>query len=112
MLHGPAFLFDLTTHGAYAVVRAEGELDVAALPRLRAHVRNAARRSPRVVVDLRDVRFMDTFALRVLIGLGAEAAASGCWSLHCVPGSAMQRLLDLAEARDSLRWIAPEQLAH
>ena len=112
MLHGPAYLFDFTTHGAYAVVRAEGELDIAAVPRLRACVRRAARRSPRVVVDLRAVRFMDTYALRALIGLEAEAGTSDAWSLHCVAGAGMQRVLDLAEARESLRWIAPEQLAH
>jgi anti-anti-sigma factor len=108
MLHEPAFVFDITRRGAYTVVRAEGELDIAAVPRLEAWVRHAARRAPRVIIDLRAVRFMDTFALRALIALQAEDAA---WSLHCIPGAGIQRLLDLADARDTLRWIAPEQLA-
>ena len=33
------------------------------------------------------------------------------WALHCVAGAGIQRLLDLADARGALRWIAPEQLA-
>lgn len=110
MRQDPAFLLDITTHGAYAVVRADGELDIAAVPRLRIWVRRAARRSPRVVVDLRSVEFMDTFALSALIALHEESAL-GPWSLHCVAGSGIQRLLDLTGARGALRWIAPEQLA-
>ncbi len=111
MLPGPAFLLDLTHHGAYAVVRAEGEFDIAAVPQLRAWVHRAARRAPRVVVDLRGVDFMDTFALSALIALQEQAEVAP-WSMHCLPGPGIQRLLDVACARDSLRWIAPEQLAH
>ena len=110
MRSDPTFLLDITGHGAYAVVRAEGELDIAAVPRLDACVRRAARRSPRVVVDLRAVTFIDTFALSALIALQAEAEGEP-WTMHCVAGPGIQRLLDLAAARDALRWIAPEQLA-
>ena len=110
MRYEPAFVFDITIHGAYAVVRAEGELDIAAVPRLQAWVRRAARRSPRVIVDLHAVEFMDTFALSALIALQAEAEGAE-WSLHCVAGQGIQRLLDLAGARETLRWIASEQLA-
>jgi anti-anti-sigma factor len=106
----PVFLLDLTRHGAYAVVRAGGELDIAAVPRLEACVRNAARRSPRVIVDLRAVEFMDTFALSALMALSIESDDAP-WTLHCIAGAGIQRLLDLAGARTALRWIAPEQLA-
>ena len=111
MLHGPAFVIELTRHGAYAIVRADGELDIAAVPRLQASVRRAAREAPRVVVDLRGVDFMDTFALSALIALQEQAEVAP-WSLHSVPGPGIQRLLDVAGARSSLRWMAPEQLAH
>jgi anti-anti-sigma factor len=110
MRQDPAFVIDVTTHAAYAVVRAEGELDIAAVPGLQACVGRAALRGPRVVVDLREVEFMDTYALRALIVLDRDAAASGHWSLHCVAGDHIQRVLDLADARGALRWIAPEQL--
>jgi anti-anti-sigma factor len=108
-----AYEFELSTRGPYAVVRVAGELDIAAVDELRSAVRRAARRAPRVVVVLVPVTFMDTFALRALVGLQREAAASQEWSLHVVPTPEreVQRLLDLAGARDELRWISPEQLA-
>jgi len=106
----PAFLLDLSMGGAYAVVRAEGELDIAAVPRLGSAIQHAARRSPRVVADLRSVTFMDSFALATLIALQRESESSA-WTLHCIAGPGIQRLLDLACAREALRWIAPEQLA-
>jgi anti-anti-sigma factor len=111
MRRKPAFLLDLTIDGAYAVVRAEGELDIAAVPRLQTTIRHAARRSPRVVADLRSVEFMDSFALAALVGLQQESDDSH-WTLHCIAGQGIQRLLDLARARRALRWIAPEQLAN
>jgi len=110
MLHGPAFLLDFTRHGAYAVVRVEGELDIAAVPQLESSIRRAAQRAPRVVVDLRRVDFIDSYALSALVALHDECGTAP-WSLHCVPGPGIQRLLDLADARDALRWISAEQLA-
>jgi anti-anti-sigma factor len=111
MLHQRVFTFELSAHGPYAVVQAAGELDIAAVGDLRSHVRRAARRAPDVVVDLRAVTFMDSFALRALVGLQQEAFATPEWSLHVVPGAGMQRVLDLAGARADLRWISAEQLA-
>lgn len=102
--------FALTAHGPYAVVAARGELDIAAVPSLRGAVYHAAQRSAAVVVDLRGVRFMDTFALRLLLALSDNARASGTWSLHVVPGERIQRVLDVAGARRRLRWMAAEQL--
>ena len=99
------------TAGGPTVLRAAGELDIAAVPGLRNWVRRAEERSGRVVVDLRAVTFIDSFALQALVGLEREARASDRWSMHVVPSAGMQRLLDLAGSRDELRWIAPEQLA-
>src|SRR5215218_3319476 len=110
MLHERVFIFESGTHGPYALVRAAGEIDVAAVEELRGSVRRAARRAPDVVVDLRQVTFMDTFALRALVGLQQEAIATPEWSLHVVPGAGVQRVLDLAGARAELRWISQEQL--
>ena len=111
MLHERIYRFELTVHGAYAIVHAGGELDIATVGEMRSAVRRAARRSSQVVVDLRPVTFMDTFALRALVALQQEASTAVDWSLHVVPGPSVQRLLDLAGWRDELRWISPEQLA-
>ena len=113
MLHERIFVFELGSRGPYAVVTATGEIDIAAVDDLCGAIRRAARRGPRVVVDLRPVTFMDTFALRALVDLQREARTAHDWSLHVVAGESrcLQRLLDLAGARDDLHWISPEQLA-
>jgi len=110
MLHERIYTFDLTMCGQYAIVRATGELDIAAIGELRGAVGRAARRAPDVAVDLRAVTFMDTFALRALVGLQQEASAAADWSLHVVPGVGVQRVLDLAGAREDLHWMSHEQL--
>jgi stage II sporulation protein AA (anti-sigma F factor antagonist) len=113
MLDERIYLFELSSRGPYAVVAATGEIDIAAVADLSGAVRRAARRAPRVVVDLRPVTFMDTFALRALISLQHEAMQAQDWTLHVIPGSSrgIQRLLDLAGARGDLRWMSEEQLA-
>jgi anti-anti-sigma factor len=111
MLEERAYALTLHAQGPYAVVRAEGELDVAAVPELGACVLEARDRTARVVVDLRPVTFMDTFALRALIALQSKAGTGTHWTLHVLPGEAIQRVLDLARARDRLQWISAEQLA-
>ena len=110
MLRNQPYAFTVSLQDAYSVVRAEGELDIASVAALGAAVNNARGHAPRVIVDLRAVTFMDTFALSALIALEVEARASE-WSMHCIAGAGIQRLLDLADSRGALRWIAPEQLA-
>jgi anti-anti-sigma factor len=109
MLKNQGYAFTVTQTNAYCVVRAAGELDIASVPQLRAAVHAARRRAGRVVVDLRDVSFLDTFALRALVAL--QHGSSDGPSFHVVPGDGVQRVLDLAGARAALRWISPEQLA-
>jgi stage II sporulation protein AA (anti-sigma F factor antagonist) len=113
MLDERIYVLELSSRGSYAVVTATGEIDIAAVEDMCGAVRRAARRAPRVVVDLRPVTFMDTFALRALVALQDEATEAQDWTLHVVPGPnrSVQRLLDLAGARDVLRWISAEQLA-
>lgn len=107
MLENKAYAFSLVLRGPYAVVSVEGELDIAAIAELRSGVRGAARRTGHVVVDLRGVTFLDTFALRALVVLQQE---TGC-AFHVVPGARIQRVLDLTGMRGELRWMSAEQLA-
>jgi anti-anti-sigma factor len=112
MIHERIYALGLSSRGPYAVVTAAGEIDVAAVDDLCGAVRRAAGRASRVVVDLRPVTFMDTFALRALVALQREALAAQDWTMHVIPGASrgVQRLLDLAGARDDLPWISAEQL--
>lgn len=112
MLDRRIYVLELGSHGPYSIVTVTGEIDIAAVGDLCGTIARAATRAPRVVVDLRPVTFMDSFALRALVALDQDATRTGDWSLHVVAGSnpCLQRLLDLAGARDELRWISPEQL--
>ena len=52
-----------------AVVAVRGEIDVASAPQLRSHLHHVCvEGSPKVTVDLRDVTFLDSSALGVLVG--------------------------------------------
>jgi anti-anti-sigma factor len=104
MLELQPYAFSIVRPNAYCVVRASGELDAAAVPGLRSCVHAAHGRADHVVVDLRDVSFMDSYALRGLAGLQEPAPL-------VIAGAGIQRVLDITGARSSLRWITPEQLA-
>jgi anti-anti-sigma factor len=102
------YAFTLSRTDAYCVVRATGELDIAAVPQLRDAVHAARRHAGHVVMDLRDVSFLDSFALQELTALQGEGSDRP--SFHVVPGEGIQRVLDLTGARAALHWISSEQL--
>ena len=110
MLTHEHYAFSLSRTDAYCVVRAAGELDIAAAPQMRNAVHAARRHADRIVMDLRDVSFLDSFALHELTALQREGSDRP--SFHVVPGEGIQRMLDLAGARAALHWISPEQLRH
>lgn len=107
MLRYKPYGFTISRINGYCVVRAEGELDIAAIGDMQATVSAAFRRAHDVVVDLRDVAFMDTFALRSLATLQWDM--EDC-RLQVVAGDGVQRVLDVTGARAALSWISPEQL--
>jgi anti-anti-sigma factor len=108
MLTQQPYAFELSRTDAYCVVRAAGELDIAAVPRMRHAVQAARRHAGHVVMDLRDVSFLDSFALHELTELQDEGSDRP--PFHVVPGKGIQRVLDLTGARAALHWISPEQL--
>lgn len=65
--------------GEVAVVRLSGDLDVAAIDRVSAAVRDALAPRPNgLVLDLSAVGFCDTVGLRLLLSTAARARAQGC----------------------------------
>jgi anti-anti-sigma factor len=107
LTHHP-YAFSVIRTDAYCVVRASGELDIAAVPQMRDAVHAARRHADHVVVDLRDVSFLDSFALHALTALQGDGSDRP--SFHVVPGDGIQRVLDVLDARAALHWISPEQL--
>ncbi len=72
-------------------VRASGELDVETGRGLEDTL-SEQRRDSDVLLDLREVGFVDSAGLRVLLGLRQHAARDGWW-MTVVPSEALRRLL-------------------
>ena len=75
----PGSEFSVTVHseGSAEVVVVRGEIDLATADAVRADLRGAAERAETVVLDLREVAFMDTQGLTVVIEAHQAAENDG-----------------------------------
>lgn len=81
--------------GEAAVVSPVGEIDLVTVDQVRALVREAAAEAPRVVLDLRQVTFMDSSALRLLVEVQQLAEQDG-FAFAVVRGpSSLERLFEV-----------------
>lgn len=90
---------------AVAVIR--GELDLATAPDLDAALNELLDAGKDVVVDLRELAFMDSTGLRVLVAAHARAEDGGP-SFEIVrprPGAAIERILAIAGVESVLSFI-------
>lgn len=89
----------LLSEGPLRRIRVSGELDIEAVERLdRAFTQAERDRPERVVLDLTDLRFMDSIGLRSVLAARARAQ-DGLWSLEVLVGQpAVQRLLAITGA--------------
>jgi anti-anti-sigma factor len=76
-----AFSITEELEGGQACLRLCGELDLAAVPELRARVWNACRRDGMAILDLSGVEFIDVAGLSALTALAREAR-KGHWFLE------------------------------
>ena len=83
------------------IVKVRGEVDLATAPDLETTVRKVLDDAPRGVdLDLRDLTFIDSSGLRVLVSLSKEAQSrSATFGLRNVPQHA-QRVLDITGLSD------------
>ncbi len=93
----PAFALEtLPARAGTLVLRLVGELDVATSGELRAHLEPALAGTVRgVVLDLEEVAFVDSSALRELIRVQAAVQAGEGVVVLVAPRPAVQRLLEL-----------------
>ena len=89
------------------VIRLRGELDVETVPDLERLVLRSRPARQRVVLDLRDLKFMDSTGLRVLLRARA-AADDGRWTIYLrnVPPN-IRRLFDMTGVREALPAETP-----
>jgi anti-anti-sigma factor len=94
------------------IVRLDGELDMASAPLLQSALEEAEKdASSTLVLDLNDLRFMDSTGLRIILWAGERRRSVG-QQFALTPGaSQVQRLLAVSGVGERLRIIAtPDEL--
>ena len=92
----------------HVVVELSGELDIAAIPQFREQCDELLGAGFRhIVIDLRELAFIDSTGLHLLIDLSAAARHDG-WELSVIPRSdAVQRILVVSGTVEVLPFISP-----
>ena len=102
------FCCDVVRDGETASVRAIGDLDLDAVPVLAAEIAQLREAGCRhVIVDLRELSFLDSSGLRLLLDCYAESRQDG-HTFALMPGPpAVQRVFELTGTTEHLPFIGP-----
>jgi len=103
----PAFAVDVVRRGRHARVTARGELDIATAPVLDEALIEQARIGGSVMLDLRELTFIDATGLAVLLRLNARAQRDRI-EFTLLPGPRVRRLLDLCGLTPQFRSLDPQ----
>jgi anti-sigma B factor antagonist len=106
------FRVKLRTEDRASVLAISGELDLSSTPELEGHLAEAFRSDAKVViVDLRQLEFIDSTGLSVLVKADQQAQAAGCEFGIVNGGAQVRRLLSLTGVTERLRVAEePEEL--
>lgn len=107
------FSVDVRSENGAPLLRISGELDLSSSPKLEEELARTTATSPSlIIIDLRDLDFMDSTGLSVLIRAHQQAQQSG-HRLGIVNGpQQIRRLLSLTGVADRLTVVErPEDLA-
>lgn len=99
-------------HGDAAVVVPTGELDLATAPALEEALQNAFHAgSERVVLDLRELEFIDSSGLRTLLTARRQADAAHAQFSLVAGHRGLERTLEIAGVHKVFDWTPAEDLA-
>jgi anti-anti-sigma factor len=104
-----AFRLETGTTAEGVVVSLFGELDLATVGQLQDELDRLAapRRRDELVIDLRELEFLDSTGLRLLLQLHSDCLGRGC-SLGLVPGGrAIQKLFAVTGTDTHFVFVAP-----
>ena len=92
----PSFGVERSRCGEAVVVAPAGEIDLATIDAVRGELAAARGEAKRVVLDLRDVEFLDSCGLRLIVEAQHDAEREGWTFVVARPREPVQRLLDIA----------------
>ncbi len=97
---------DVSQRGTEVTAAVQGELDLATVPELESSLALApVPPGGRLVLDLRDLVFIDSSAIRLLMTLDIRARSEG-WELFIVRGAeAVRQVFDLCRLGERIRLV-------
>jgi anti-anti-sigma factor len=102
-----ALELDTQLDGSVAVVAARGELDLATAPLLADELGRAAELpgAAAVVLDLREIAFMDSSGLRAVVAADRTLRGSGLRFALVRAGEPVHRVFDITRMTERLSWV-------
>ena len=97
------FRVDVEDDGTLLVLRLHGELDLVAVPSVMQAIEEHSGRQA-LVVDLRELDFMDSSGLRLIVEL--RARQDGTDVAFMAPPERVGRVLDMTGVRAKLTWVS------
>jgi anti-anti-sigma factor len=96
------------------VVFLDGDVDIASADEIEARIRSAEAEEPSVIlIDLRQVSFLDSSGLRLILGAAVRAQASGRRLVLVRGPERVQRVFELTNLQSRLEFVDhPSLLAH
>jgi anti-sigma B factor antagonist len=91
--------------GGVTRIALAGELDMAVAPAFRAELERAVTESTSVIVDLRELEFMDSSGMHALAAADARARAMDTRLVIANPAGSVLRLLELTGMREALQVV-------
>jgi anti-sigma B factor antagonist len=101
------FLIATDERDGHLLVTLRGELDLATAPEVEAVVVERVRDGAHVVLDLRELEFMDSSGVRVIVAAhGAAQDGDGRLTIvRAAPGGAVQRVLEISGLEGVLELV-------
>jgi anti-anti-sigma factor len=92
----------------------DGDVDIASADEIEARIRNAEAEQPSVIlIDLREVSFLDSSGLRLILGAAVRAEAAGRRLVLVRGRERVQRVFELTNLQSRLEFVDhPSLLAH